>query len=45
MAATADAPMEDANCTCGDCDGTCAYCESTDGLMTEGIAKGLLCER
>ena len=45
VAATADAPMEDANYTCGDCDGTCAYCESTDGLMTEGIAKGLLCER
>ena len=45
VAATADAPMMDANYTCGDCDGTCAYCESPEDLMTEGIAKGLLCRR
>ena len=45
VAATADAPMMDAEYTCGVCDGTCAFCESPEDLMTEGIAKGLLCER
>ena len=45
VAATADAPMIDADFTCGVCDGTCANCESPEDLMTEGIAKGLLCER
>lgn len=37
--------MEDAEYTCGVCDGTCAYCESTEDLMTEGNANGLLCRR